>query len=233
SPPPRQCGDVNLVGLLSIADDLARSLATLKIRVRPPDPKTSLVGPEEARKNAAKEVDRLLGAAVHFRRHAPAAMLGRCVLGADSTGDCSTEGANLQLNVWDDTARRDIVEDGTTGCVAHSVDLGDDVTARIRLGATPDAVVGSVHAVSEGGVLLVGSASGSRLARTHRVPARRSEWSVPGNSFPTWRRDCAASGATACPRSGDGCGRTTGRPRSSARSSSWSAKPSPSGAWSS
>ncbi|MER6680070.1 hypothetical protein [Streptomyces olivaceoviridis] len=122
------------------------------------------------------------------QRHAPAAMLGRCVLGADSKEDCSTEGTNLQLNVRDDTTRRDIVEDGTTGCVAHSVDLGDYVTARIRLGATPDAVVGSVHAVSEDDVLLVGSPSGSRLARTRRVPARRSEWSVPSNSFPTWRR---------------------------------------------
>ncbi|MFE1198695.1 hypothetical protein ACFW6E_39135 [Streptomyces olivaceoviridis] len=151
SPPPRQFGDVNLVGLLSVADDLARSLATLKIRVRPHDPKTPLVSPEKAREK-----------------------LGRCVLGADSNGGCSTEGANLQLNVWDDTTRRDIVDDGTTGCVAHSVDLGDDVTARIRLGATPDVVVGSVHAVSGDGVLPVGSASGSRLARTHRVPARRS-----------------------------------------------------------
>ncbi|MGW5496023.1 hypothetical protein [Streptomyces olivaceoviridis] len=53
SPPPRQCGDVNLVGLLSVADDLARSLATLKIRVRPHGPKTSLVSPEKARENAA------------------------------------------------------------------------------------------------------------------------------------------------------------------------------------
>ncbi len=36
--------------------------------------------------------------------------------------DCSTEGANLQLNVWDDRTRRDVVEDGTTGCVAHTVE---------------------------------------------------------------------------------------------------------------
>ncbi|MFD3651620.1 hypothetical protein ACFWVT_07995 [Streptomyces cyaneofuscatus] len=49
-------------------------------------------------------------------------MLGRCVLGADSKEDCSTEGATLQLNVWDDKTRRDIVEDGTTGCVAHTVE---------------------------------------------------------------------------------------------------------------
>jgi hypothetical protein len=122
-PPPRQRGDVSLVGLLSIADDLARSLAALKIRVQPHDRKTSLVSPEKARENTEKEVDRLLGTAVYLQRHAHAAMLGRCVLGADSKEDCSTEGANLQLNVWDDDARRrDIVEDGNTGCVVHIVE---------------------------------------------------------------------------------------------------------------
>ncbi|MEU8489317.1 hypothetical protein [Streptomyces sp. NPDC048641] len=122
-PPPRQPRDVNLVGLLSIADDLARSLSALKIRVQPHNPKTSLVSPEKARENTEKEVDRLLGTAVYLQRHAHAAMLGRCVLGADSKEDCSTEGANLQLNVWgDDSRRRDIVEDGTTGCVTHTVE---------------------------------------------------------------------------------------------------------------
>ncbi|WP_406320050.1 hypothetical protein [Streptomyces sp. NBC_01637] len=93
-PPPRQRGDVNLVGLLSVADDLARNLSALKI---------------------------LLEKAVYLRRHAHAAMLGRCVLGADSK-EGSTEGARLQLNVWDDHTCRDIVEDGTTGCVAHTVE---------------------------------------------------------------------------------------------------------------
>ncbi|MBT2511809.1 hypothetical protein J7I98_39830 [Streptomyces sp. ISL-98] len=121
-PPPRQRGDVNLVGLLSVADDLASSLSALKIRVQPYDPKTSMVSPEKARENLEKEVDRLLGKAVYLQRHAHAAMLGRCVLGADSKEDCSTEGARLQLNVWDDSTRRDIVEDGTTGCVAHIVE---------------------------------------------------------------------------------------------------------------
>ncbi|WP_159048851.1 hypothetical protein [Streptomyces sp. NRRL B-3648] len=57
-----------------------------------------------------------------MQRHAHAAMLGRCVLGADSKEDCSTESANLQRDVRDDTTRRDIVEDGTTGCVAHTVE---------------------------------------------------------------------------------------------------------------
>ncbi|MCZ0983794.1 hypothetical protein O1L60_44315 [Streptomyces diastatochromogenes] len=137
-PPPRQRGDVNLVGLLSVADDLASSLAALKIRVQPHDPKTSLVSPEKARQNTEKEVDRLLGKAVYLQRHAHAAMLGRCVLGADSKEDCSTEGATLQLNVWDDTTRRDIVEDGTTGCVTHIVEaarrvMADTATRRILL----------------------------------------------------------------------------------------------------
>ncbi|MFF8867859.1 hypothetical protein ACF08B_38110 [Streptomyces sp. NPDC015139] len=142
-PPPRQRGDVSLVGLLSIADDLARSLAVLKIRMQPHDPKTSLVSPEKARENTAREVDRLLGTAVYFQRHAHAAMLGRCVLGADSKEDCSTEGANLQLNVWDDTTRRDIVEDGTTGCVAHTVEtarraMADPASEKILLAFVRD-----------------------------------------------------------------------------------------------
>lgn len=128
-PPPRQRGDVNLVGLLSVADDLARSLSALKIRVQPYDPKTSLVSPEKARENTEKEVDRLLGKAVYLQRHAHAATLGRCVLGADSKEDCSTEGANLQLNVWDDRRRREIVEDGTTGCVAHTVEAARRIMA--------------------------------------------------------------------------------------------------------
>ncbi|MFJ6791991.1 hypothetical protein [Streptomyces angustmyceticus] len=90
--------------------------------MRPYDSKTSLVSPEKARENTEREIDRLLGKAVYLQRHAHAAMLGRCVLGADSKEDCSTEGARLQLNVWDDTTRREIVEDGTTGCVAHTVE---------------------------------------------------------------------------------------------------------------
>ncbi|MFH8993072.1 hypothetical protein [Streptomyces sp. NPDC017940] len=137
-PPPRQRGDVNLVGMLSVADDLARSLSALKIRVQPHDPKTSLVSPEKARENTEKEVDRLLATAVYLQHHAHAAMLGRCVLGADSKKDCSTEGANLQLNVWHDKTRRDIVEDGTTGCVAHTVEaarrtMADPASRKILL----------------------------------------------------------------------------------------------------
>lgn len=110
------------MGLLSVADDLARSLSALKIRVQPCNPKTAIVSPEKTRENLEKEVDRLLEKAIYFQRQAHAAMLGRCVLGADSEEDCSTEGARLQLNVWDDTTRRDTVEDGTTGCVAHTVE---------------------------------------------------------------------------------------------------------------
>lgn len=121
-PPPRQRGDVNLVGLLSFADDLAHNLRALKIRVEPRDQENPWVSPEQAQKNTEEEVDRLLATAVYFQRHAHAALLGRCVLGADSKEDCSIEGANLQLNIRDDKTRRDIVEDGTTGCVAHTVE---------------------------------------------------------------------------------------------------------------
>ncbi|GGV50536.1 hypothetical protein GCM10010293_61650 [Streptomyces griseoflavus] len=134
---------MNLVGLLSIADDPARSLAALKVRMQPHDSKTSLVSPENARENTAKEVDRLLGTAIHFQRHAHAALLGRCVLGADFKEGCSTEGASLQLNVWDDTTRRDVVEDGTTGCVTHTVEaarraMADPASRKILLAFVRD-----------------------------------------------------------------------------------------------
>ncbi|MFD3651621.1 hypothetical protein ACFWVT_07990 [Streptomyces cyaneofuscatus] len=52
------------MGLLSVADDLARSLAALKIRVAPRDRKNPFVSPEQARANTEKEVDRLLATAV-------------------------------------------------------------------------------------------------------------------------------------------------------------------------
>ena len=58
---------------------------------------------------------------------------------------------------------------GADGCA--------DVTARIRLGATPDVVVGSVHAVTEDGILVVGSASGSQLA-PYASGAQRAIWVV-------------------------------------------------------
>ncbi|EIV94739.1 hypothetical protein FraQA3DRAFT_4518 [Frankia sp. QA3] len=54
---------------------------------------------------------------------------------------------------------------------------GADVIAQIRLGALPDVVVGSVHAVTEEGQLVVGSASGSQLA-PYASGARRAIWVV-------------------------------------------------------
>ncbi|MEU7858552.1 LUD domain-containing protein [Nonomuraea sp. NPDC049141] len=56
-------------------------------------------------------------------------------------------------------------------------DLGSDVDAHIRLGATPDVVVGSVHAVTEDGRLVVASASGSQLA-PYASGARKVIWVV-------------------------------------------------------
>jgi hypothetical protein len=59
----------------------------------------------------------------------------------------------------------DIDETGQFRSVRRAAeDPGDEVLARIRLGATPDVVVGSVHAVTEDGYLVVASASGSQLA---------------------------------------------------------------------
>ncbi|MET7336629.1 LUD domain-containing protein [Nonomuraea sp. NPDC005650] len=56
-------------------------------------------------------------------------------------------------------------------------DLGDDAQTRIRLGATPDVVVGSAHAVTEDGHLVVASASGSRLA-PYASGARKAIWVI-------------------------------------------------------
>jgi hypothetical protein len=72
----------------------------------------------------------------------------------------------------------DIDETGEVRSVRREADdPGDDVLARIRLGATPDVVVGSVHAVTEDGYLVVASASGSQLA-PYASGAARAIWVV-------------------------------------------------------
>ncbi|GIH07694.1 hypothetical protein Rhe02_57610 [Rhizocola hellebori] len=53
----------------------------------------------------------------------------------------------------------------------------DDVDGRLRLGATPDVVVGSVHAVTEDGRMVAASASGSQLG-PYSAGARRAVWVV-------------------------------------------------------
>ncbi|WP_217231235.1 hypothetical protein [Streptomyces anulatus] len=142
-PPPRRNGEVNLVSLLSIADALANDLSAMKIRVQLHDPKAPLFSQERARENTERELDRLLEKAVYLQRHARAALLGRCILGAGSDTGCSTEGANLQLNIRNATTRRDIVEDGTTGCVAHTVEaarraMSDPASHKILLAFASD-----------------------------------------------------------------------------------------------
>jgi hypothetical protein len=72
----------------------------------------------------------------------------------------------------------DIEESGSFRSVrADAGDRGDDVWARIRLGALPDVVVGSVHAVTEQGQLIAGSASGSQLA-PYGSGAKKAVWVV-------------------------------------------------------
>jgi hypothetical protein len=142
-PPPRQRGDVNLVSLLSMADDLAKEVSALQIRARASGSEVQIMPREMVQKNLEKHVTEVLGKVVYLQRHAHAALLGRCVLGADSKEGCSTEGARLQLNVWDDTTRRDIVEDGTTGCVAHTIEaarraMADPASRKILLAFNRD-----------------------------------------------------------------------------------------------
>jgi len=72
----------------------------------------------------------------------------------------------------------DIDESGEFRSVRREAgDLGGDVYDTIRLGATPDVVVGSVHAVTEDGRLVVASASGSQFA-PYASGARRAIWVV-------------------------------------------------------
>lgn len=72
----------------------------------------------------------------------------------------------------------DIDESGEFQSVrGQAADPGDDVYARIRLGATADVVVGSVHAVTEDGYLVVASASGSQFG-PYAAGARKAVWVV-------------------------------------------------------
>lgn len=72
----------------------------------------------------------------------------------------------------------DIDESGHFRSVRREAgDLSGDVEAQIRLGATPDVAIGSVHAVTEDGYLLAASASGSQLA-PYASGARRVIWVV-------------------------------------------------------
>ncbi|HEV8558990.1 MAG TPA: LUD domain-containing protein [Actinophytocola sp.] len=56
-------------------------------------------------------------------------------------------------------------------------DLAHDFQAQIRAGAAPDVVVGSVHAVTEDGLMLAASASGSQLA-SYAAGAGQAIWVV-------------------------------------------------------
>ncbi|MEV4267359.1 LUD domain-containing protein [Kribbella sp. NPDC049584] len=72
----------------------------------------------------------------------------------------------------------DIEESGQFRSVRHRVaELGGDFTAQVKLGAAPDVVVGSVHAVTEDGYLVAASASGSQLS-SYAAGALSAIWVV-------------------------------------------------------
>lgn len=54
-----------------------------------------------------------------------------------------------------------------------------DIRTQITMGATPDVVVGSVHAITEDGVMVVASASGSQFA-PYAAGAEKAIWVVGG-----------------------------------------------------
>ncbi len=55
----------------------------------------------------------------------------------------------------------------------------DDMRTKITMGATPDVVLGSVHAVTEDGVLVTGSGTGSQLG-PYAAGAEKAFWVVGG-----------------------------------------------------
>lgn len=87
----------------------------------------------------------------------------------------------------------------------HALDRATQRDEMRRLGASPDVLVGSVHAITAQGEILVASAVGSQLgpaANSARQPRARAQSS--GRSERTswcrrWKRDCAVSGNTVCP----------------------------------
>ncbi|WP_155337361.1 LUD domain-containing protein [Acrocarpospora corrugata] len=70
-----------------------------------------------------------------------------------------------------------IEESGRFRSVRAQLATLDDADASIKLGAAPDVVVGSVHAVTEDGVMVCASASGSQLS-SYAGGARRAIWVV-------------------------------------------------------
>jgi YkgG family uncharacterized protein len=60
---------------------------------------------------------------------------------------------------------------------ARLPELGTDIRAQIAAGAAPDVVVGSVHAVTEDGLMLTASASGSQLG-PYGAGAEQAFWVV-------------------------------------------------------
>lgn len=72
----------------------------------------------------------------------------------------------------------DIDESGEFRSIRRRLpELDGDIRAQIRLGATPDVVVGSMHAITEDGLMLAASASGSQFG-PYAAGAGRAIWVV-------------------------------------------------------
>jgi hypothetical protein len=95
-----------------------------------------------------------------------------------------------------------------------------------RLISTPDVIVGSVHAVTETGSLVIASASGSCPA-TPAAPPAPSGSSARRRWCPTWTPRCAASKSTASRWKTPALSRCTGSPAPSTTCSSSAQNPAP------
>jgi hypothetical protein len=90
--------------------------------------------------------------------------------------------------------------------------LDGDFAAQVKLGAAPDIVVGSVHAVTEDGCLVAASASGSQLA-AYAAGALMAIWVVGAQKVVLDLATALRRVRTySLPREWDRCQRTYGQP---------------------
>ena len=85
-----------------------------------------------------------------------------------------------------------------------------------KLGAAPDYIVGSAHAITDDGEVIVGSGSAASSARTPTPAATSSSSSVTKNSSATSTKASAAYANTACPENTSAC-RTPATPEACSR----------------
>ena len=97
---------------------------------------------------------------------------------------------------------RELVESGRYDAIRPrlmAMDRQTQAREMRKLVAAPDIMLGSVAAVTQDGLLVAASATGSQLGATPRVPVGSSSWSAARRSCPTCRPPCDASSEVVFP----------------------------------